>query len=437
MRIVFKKGFYDNMVKSFTESGLLNKAGEPSKHGTGKHYETITIQRKDGTVYQRRQEVGRKKQEKKAKGKTEPKEETKKRSYAHTTGDRIVFEQDGQNFTGEIVTMGKDGVTVKGTGKAKGQVFRVRHENIRQVTKMINPNDAIRVLFDEFAIVSKWRGTDGMQPESCDTLKGLYETIEAARGEFSNFTDSITNEFAAFNPIVMKRDTLKSEKRIKEKLREDQKDIDYKAELKGEKSNPECYDKKTDTYHCRTIRDCDGHTICLNSTDEVAQVLRHLNDRKEVARLKNNFAKPTKVGYSDINCNVKLSNGAIVELQVNTTANMVAKERYGHALYEVYRSVNGNPKYDKLAEIMGEAQKALYKLSNKYSKEGTYPTDNIPKGKDGNANIFDGEYKHEPYAKAIREYVSKAMPLFEQAKSDGVLNSDTIEHFEHLIEYLK
>ena len=116
---------------------------------------------------------------------------------------------------------------------------------------------------------------------------------------------------------------------------------------------------------------------------------------------------------------------------------MVAKERYGHALYEVYRSVATNPKYAKLAEIMGEAQKDLYGLSNKYSKEGNFPTRDIPKGKDGNANIFDGEYKHAPYAAAIRSHVNKAMPLFEQAKREGVLTDKTIEHFEHLINYIK
>ena len=296
---------------------------------------------------------------------------------------------------------------------------------------MINPNDAIRGLMDANGVKSDWRGTDGMQPESCDTIEGLYKTIEAARGEFNNFTDSVTKEFAALNPIVMKRDTLKNEARIKEKLREDAKS----------ESNPDIarqiYDEKTDTYHCRTIRYCDGHTICLNSVEDVANILKHLDGRKEVARIKNNFAKPSPVGYSDINCNVKLSNGAIVELQVNTTANMVAKERYGHVLYEVYRSVKGKPKYDKLAEIMGEAQKALYGLSNKYSKEGNFPTRDIPKGKDGNANIFDGEYKHAPYAAAIRSHVDKAIPLFEQAKAEGVLNDKTIEHFEHLINYIK
>ena len=115
MRIVFKKGFYDNMVKSFTESGLLNKAGEPSKHGTGKHYETITIQRKDGTVYQRRQEVGRKKQEKKAKGKTEPKEEYARNGESSVArGDIVSFVINGKELKGTVVDKGKLGVTING-----------------------------------------------------------------------------------------------------------------------------------------------------------------------------------------------------------------------------------------------------------------------------------------------------------------------------------
>lgn len=417
MKVMFKRKLYEEMIKAFGKKDLskLRKEIVTDKNGHKK------------TVYKKidKQEEGNRN------GKAEPKADGKKHSYAHTIGDCIVFNHGGSDFTGQIIGIGKDGVTVKGTGNAKGQVFRVRHENVKQVTKMINPNDAIRGLMDANSVKPGWRNTDGMQPESCDTIEGLKSTIEAVRGEFSNFTDSVCQKFLALNPIVMKRQALKSEDRIKEKLRED-----AKSESNSDIAK-QIYDEKTDTYHCRTIRDCDGHTICLNSVEDVANILKHLDGRKEVARIKNNFGKPSPVGYSDINCNVKLSNGAIVELQVNTTANMVAKERYGHALYEVYRSVASNPKYAKLAEIMGEAQKDLYGLSNKYSKEGNFPTRDIPKGKDGNANIFDGEYKHAPYAAAIRSHVDKAMPLFEQAKREGVLTDKTIEHFEHLINYIK
>lgn len=352
-------------------------------------------------------------------------------SYAHTRGDHVIFIKEGQPLTGKIIDLGRDGVTVLGTGKAKGQSFKVLHSDIKQVTKMINPNDAIRGLMNQNSIKSGWRGTDGMQPESCDTLDGLMQTIQAVRGEFSDITDGICRKFAALNPIVMKRQSLKTEKRIKEKLREDQKD----NEEKGKKEV--LYDKKTDTYHCRTIRDCDGHTICLNSIEDVANVLTHLDGMQEVTRIKNNFAKPSQSGYSDINANIKLSNGAIVELQVNTTANMAAKERYGHALFEVWRSIRGNSKYKQLADIMVIAQKNVYGLSNKYSENGTFPTNDIPKGEDGTLNIFDKDYKHEPFAAAIRAQVKQAIPLYRKAKSDGVLNNDSIKHFEHLIEYMR
>lgn len=359
-----------------------------------------------------------------------------KTSQAHTRGDIIIFEKNGQRLTGQIVDLGRIGVTIKGNGKTNGQIFQVPHRDVKQVTKMINPQDAIRSLMDKESIKAGWRGTDGMQPKSCDTIDGLLKSVEAVRGEFSEITDSIKSKFEALNPIIMKRATLKSVDRIKEKLREDEKE--YKKGCLKTKSEytVQGYDEKTDTYHCQSIRDCDGHTICLNSVEEVANILKYLDKQSYAARIKNNFGKPSPVGYSDINANIKLSNGIIVELQINTTANMVAKERYGHALYEVYRSVESNPEYKQLANVMADAQKALYGLSNEYSKKGNYPVSNIPK-KDGNVNIFDGEYKHEPYAAVIRDKVKEALPLFQKAKKSGLLNGKTIEHFEHLISYIK
>jgi|GEM_PF-868788 hypothetical protein len=422
MRIIFQQNTLDAIQKAFGKRDLakLRKEIITDKNG---HRRTVWVKNDQAQSVKPQKKTAQDVQN--------------MHSYAHTRGDHVIFMKDGQPLTGKIVDLGRDGVTVLGTGKAKGQSFKVLHSDIKQVTKMINTNDAIRGLMNQNGIKSGWRGTDGMQPEACDTIEGLYDTVEAARGEFSTFTDSVCQKFLALNPIVMKRDTLKSEKRIKEKLREDENSYKKGCEKTGAEYRPMNYDERTDTYHCRTIRDCDGHTICLNSIEDVANVLKHLDGMKEVARIKNNFGKPSPVGYSDINCNVKLSNGAIVELQVNTTANMVAKERYGHALYEVYRSVVSNPKYTKLADIMGKAQTDLYGLSNKYSKEGNFSTANIPKGRDGNANIFDGGYKHTPYADAIRDYVNSAIPLFNQAKAEGILNDDTIKHFEHLVEYIR
>ncbi len=423
VKVMFSKSMYNEIEKSFGKKDLSKL-----------HQKVIT----DKNGHQRK--VWVKGDEKKpghnVKGQKDEGKQDKK-SYAHTEGDHVIFNYGGKELTGKIMGVEAAGVRVVGTGNAKGQMFNVRHEDVKQVTKMVNPADAIRGLMDANSVKAGWRGTDGMQPESCDSVEGLLKTVESVRDEFSSITDGICKKFGALNPIVMKRQTLKSVDRIKEKLREDEKAIKEGCLKIGTKYEPQGYDAKSDTYHCRTIRDCDGHTICLNSVEDVANVLRHLDGMKEVARIKNNFGKPSKVGYSDINANVKLSNGVIVELQVNTTANMVAKERYGHALYEVYRSVESNPQYGKLAELMASAQTDLYGLSNKYSKEGNFPTDTIPRGKDGNPNIFSGEYKHEPFAAAIRNKVKEAIPLYQQAKAAGALNDATIKHFEHLIEYIR
>ncbi len=363
-----------------------------------------------------------------AKGETKPSKHAGSagasvKGKALSVGDRVSFIKDGMTLEGEVAASGKLGVTVRGEGSAKGVMYQVPHGDIKNVQRLKNPA----------FIKGGWRGTDGYQPELCDTIAGLMKTVEAVRNEFSELSEGVKKRFASLNPLLLKRSSLKSEKRIKEKLRED-----AKAKLAEAKKNgisgyvPEEYDEKTDTYHCRTIRDCDGHTLCLNSLEDVEKVAAYYDKQSYVARIKNNFAKPSPVGYSDINMNIKLSNGAIVEMQLNTTANMVAKERYGHSLYEVYRSVESNPQYKDLADLMGEAQKALYGLSNKYSQEGNYPTKEIPSG-----NIFAAEYKHEPYAAAIRGFVDKAKPLYDKAKSAGVLNEDTVKHFDHLLEYIR
>lgn len=340
-------------------------------------------------------------------------------------GDTVQFKSGEKVLEGVVTDKGKMGVTINGTGEAKGIQYHVAYADVKKVEKPVNKNDKIRFLMDENSIKTGWRGTNGMQPESCDTIDGLLNTIGAVRGEFSDITEGVVKQFASLKPNLLKRKTLKSIDRIKEKLREDQKDNDEKGK------NEILYDKASDTYHCRTIRDCDGHTLCMKSIDDVEKLLQHFDKQPYVARVKNNFAKPSDVGYSDINMNIKLSNGAIVELQLNTTANMVAKERYGHALYEVYRAIQSNPKYKQLADIMGNAQKKLYKMSNEYSVKGNYPND-VPGG-----NIYDENYKHEPYANAIRDYVNQALPMFKEATANGAFNTDTVKHFQHLVDYIK
>ena len=130
-KVMFSKGLYKALEKAY-----LRKSGEtPPKHGNGKHFETITVRRKDGTVYQRRQEVGRKKNERKGRGKAAPKEEGKKNSYRGSVGDHVKFAYNGAQHEGDVVGIGQDGITVRGTGESKGVQYRVPNADIGQTTR--------------------------------------------------------------------------------------------------------------------------------------------------------------------------------------------------------------------------------------------------------------------------------------------------------------
>ena len=132
MKVGFRKGFYEEMEKAFGEAETIRKSAENNKHGTGKHYETITVQRKDGTVYQRRQEVGRKKTEGKGRPQKKNAEEKKSPKYSGSVGDVISFkvrdEFNGERTLegGKVTGIGKDGVTVV----REGVQYRVQNADI-------------------------------------------------------------------------------------------------------------------------------------------------------------------------------------------------------------------------------------------------------------------------------------------------------------------
>ena len=112
---MFSKAVYAEMEKAFGKKDLskLRKEIITDKNGHRK------------TVYKKID----KPEEGKNKGKVEQKE-AEKHSYAHTTGDHINFTYNGVQLEGDVVGIGADGVTVHGTGKAKGVQYRVRNEDI-------------------------------------------------------------------------------------------------------------------------------------------------------------------------------------------------------------------------------------------------------------------------------------------------------------------
>jgi len=354
----------------------------------------------------------------------------------------------GQSVTGKVSEKGHDGVTVE---SKNGVIHKIRWSEIDKKIEIINDHDAIRKIYDKEAIVGGWRGgDDGTQPESCDNIGGLLKAAESDRENLNKLTGKYADIFADLSPVLIKRPVLKDEVRIKEKLREDEeaarkKDPEYKKHKKGA-----IYDKETDTYHCRTIRDTDGHTLTLNSVADVGKLLHSFNEDEVVIRIKNNFADPTDLGYSDINMNVRLPNGTIAEIQLNTTANLVAKERYGHSMYEVWRTINGmdddvKKEHAELLELMIDGQKALYGKANEFSKDGTYQLNASVKSEIDNGNTAAIFKEDNPeYVRITKPFIEKALPLFERAVKEGLFpkteegkENKAIGHFRELAERLK
>ena len=224
-----------------------------------------------------------------------------------------------------------------------------------------------------------------------------------------------------FDYKILERPTLKGKSRIEEKLRTDQ----LKADLAG-KSKNKYYNAEKNKYNARYILDIDGNTIAVENVSQVQEVLEKYSADKSVLRIKNNFANPSPVLYSDINMNLKMPNGVIVETQINTTANIVAKE-YGHSLYEVYRSVDTNMDFKRLADKMGDIQKNLYKVSGQLSVNGDFPK---VKG-----DIFN--FKYKPYEKILKDGLTDdVIKEYKKAKSKKLFNDDTVKHFENLLKKL-
>lgn len=266
-------------------------------------------------------------------------------------------------------------------------------------------------------------GTKGVQPS--DSIEEVWRQCQEATKSFSDFSEDVKQKAIAIKPVLVKRKELKGQERAKEKLWDDEKDNRVKNNIIGAYVEGDSYKDPNAVFHAETLRDVDGHTFCCKTVQDVAKMLRYFDKQPNIIRIKNNFATPSPVGYSDINMNIRLPNGTIGEIQLNTTANMVAKNVYGHSCYEVYRSVKSDPKYKNLANLMGKAQKKLYGMSNELSKNGKFPD---------TEDVFG--YKYEPYANAIRGDVRAALPEIELAHNEKKIDDKTYKHVQELLEKL-
>lgn len=91
-------------------------------------------------------------------------------------------------------------------------------------------------------------------------------------------------------------------------------------------------------------------TVAVDSLQELQGTIEAVRSEMEsrgwklMTRPNDRFTKPTAAGYRDVQLTLQAPNGLACELQINTKAMIVAKEKYGHKMYEEYRSLDESVK---------------------------------------------------------------------------------------------
>ena len=106
-------------------------------------------------------------------------------------------------------------------------------------------------------------------------------------------------------------------------------------------------------------------SLIFKSEDEILNALEKLKDRADVVRIKDRWSNPDDSGYRDININIRLSNGVIVELQLHYQGIMDGKNGVGHLLYEFIRKNTKNAD-----EVMGQNIKKVREISRALYEAG-------------------------------------------------------------------
>lgn len=95
------------------------------------------------------------------------------------------------------------------------------------------------------------------------------------------------------------------------------------------------------------LKDVVRGTIAVDKYDDIPAAVKALREHVQSRgwtlsmRPESRFANPTPAGYRDIQLFIESPDGMQCEVQVNTKAMWVAKEKYGHKMYEESRSLKG------------------------------------------------------------------------------------------------
>lgn len=261
--------------------------------------------------------------------------------------DPVSFKADGNTIQGKVIDDShKEGVVVE---TADGKKFNVRWQDMVDKKEgnggggnFLDGNVQAQVawMLDSSRSDNSKKIDKKLLVQPSGNLDELYRLAEEGRAEFKQFMEQAKEALGA--KTLLSRPVLKSKERILEKMKED-----------GAQDASQIYD-------------IDGHTLIFDDLGGVARGLKYFMGQGAAIRIKNNYANASPAGYRDININIKLPNGMISEIQINTEAMMEAKEGVGHVFYEVMREALGAlpppPPPPGYAEVL-EAQKAFYNFA--------------------------------------------------------------------------
>ena len=181
---------------------------------------------------------------------------------------------------------------------------------------------------NDIALASQYnamdKNIDSKPVQPSNNLDEIYNLVEEARSEFNAWAQALVDKYGG---KLVSRKELKAKDRAARKI----------TALEG----------------AETILDIDGKTLVLDDLDTVYRVMKDLVSRDEIVRAKDRYTNPPPVRYRDMLLNVRMSNGAVVELQLNTPQMLDAKEKYGgHILYEIDDQVKAGHKAGKVTDTV-------------------------------------------------------------------------------------
>jgi len=198
------------------------------------------------------------------------------------------------------------GETSQNTNNTENNISN-REGNINESTYEAN-----KKFNDERPLLDKNnKKTDTKPKQPSNNLDDIYSLVEESREEFDRYVQELQEKYGG--EII-------SRKNLKKRARAER--------------------KNTSDEGAENILDINGKTLVLNDLQTIVTVLEDLHGRDEVLRIKDRFKVLQPSHYRDMFINLRLSNGSIVELQLNTPQFISAKREHGgHLIYEIKEQV--------------------------------------------------------------------------------------------------